>query len=197
MLPPRRMLHPLCMYLPLRVLPPHRVSPVVVIRRCQWVVVLGVCGFLWCWAPVAIRGWWCCHVVVSWSGGEASSSSSMGWLLTIPQRPCQRWACLLSDRRPGAANEVSEVGGDDDGVVTHIPQHPQHVRGVGALLVHYRARTVILGLQTRLVRWGVMMTGGRSPSPAPSHVRGMGAPPVHCPACTFVRCVERHADEGR
>ena len=86
-------------------------SRVVVVPCCQWVVVLGVCGFLWCRAPVAICGWWCGHVVVSWLGGEASSLSSMGWPLTFPQRPCQRWARLLSDRRPGAANEVSEVGG--------------------------------------------------------------------------------------
>ena len=169
---------------------------VVVVPRCQWVVVLGVCGFSWCRAPMAIHGWWCGHVVVSWSGGEASSSSSMGWPLTIPQRPCQRWARLLSDRHPGAANEVSEVGGDDDGVVTHIPQRPRHVRGMGAPLVHYRARTVVLGLQTRLVRWGVMTTGGRSPSPAPSHVRGMGALPVRCRACTCVCCIEGHADGG-
>ena len=121
----------------------------------------------------------------------------MGWPLTIPQRPCQRWARLLTDRRPGAANEVSEVGGDDDGVATHTPLRPRHVRGVGAPLVRYGACTVVLGLQTRLVRWGAMTTGGRSPSPAPSHVRGMGAPPVRSPACTFVRCVERRADEGR
>ena len=52
-------------------------SRVIVVSRCQWVVVLGVCGFSWCRAPVAIRGWWCGHVVVLWSGGEASSSSSV------------------------------------------------------------------------------------------------------------------------
>ena len=172
-------------------------SHVIVVPRCQWVVVLGVCGFSWCQAPVAICGWWCGHVVVSWSGGEALLSSSMGWPLTFPQRPCQRWARLLSDRRPGAANEVSEVGGDDDGAVTHIPQRPRHVRGVGAPLVCYRARTVVLGLQTRLVRWGVMTTGGRSPSPAPSHVRGMGVPPVRCRAWTSVCCIEGRADGGR
>ena len=88
-------------------------------------------------------------------------------------------------------------GGDDHGVATHIPQRPRHICGVGALLVCYRACTVVLGLQTRLVRWGAMTTGGCSPSPAPSHVRGMGAPPVRSPACTFVGCVERRADEGR
>ena len=155
-------------------------SHVIVVPRCQWVVVLGVCGFLWCRAPMAIRSWWCGHVIVSWSGGEASSSSSMGWPLTIPQRPCQRWARLPSDCCPGAANEVSEVGGDDD----------------RALLVRYRDRTVVLGLQMRLVRWGVMTTGDCSPSPAPSHVRGMGAPPVCCHACTCICCIEGRADGG-
>ena len=187
----------------LRVASPSRVGSHVACLRVS-LSSRAVNGW-WCWVfaasrgagpPVAIRGWWCGHVVVSGSGGEALSSSSMGWPLTIPQHPCQCWARLLSDGRPGAANEVSEVGGDDDGVVTHIPQRPRHVRGVGAPLVCYRARTVVLGLQTRLVRWGVMTTGGRSPSPAPSHVRGMGAPPVRCRACTCVCCIEGRADGG-
>ena len=208
--PPCHVLPPLRMSLPLHVLPPHHVLPrmsslftchlsshIIVVRCCQWVVVLGVCGFSWCRGPVAIRGWWCGHVIVSWSGDEALSSSSMGWPLTIPQRPCQRWARLLSDHRPGAANEVSEVGGDDDGVVTHIPQRPCHVRGVGTPCIRYRACTVVLGLQTRLVRLGAMTTGGCSPSPAPSHVCGMGTLPIRCPTYTFIHCIERHVDGGR
>ena len=138
----------------------HVALRAIVIRRCQWVMVLGVWGFSWCRAPMAIRGWWCGDIVVSWSGGEVSSSLSMGWPLTIPQCPCQLWACLLSDRRPGAANEVSEVGGNDNGVATHLPQRPRHIHGMGAPLVCYRACTVVLGLQTRLVRWGAMTTGG-------------------------------------
>ena len=58
-------------------------------------------------------------VVVGWRGVVVVVH---GWPLTIRQRPCQLWARLLSDRRPGAANEVSEVGGEDDGVATHLPQ---------------------------------------------------------------------------
>ena len=131
---------------------------------------------------MAIRGWWCGHVIVLWSGGEASSSSSMGWRLTIPQYPCWRWACFLSDHRPGAVNEVSEVGGDDDGVATHIPQRPHHVRGVGAPHVHYRACTVILGLQTRLVRWGVDDDGWplTFPSAQPRTWHGRSARSLPC-----------------
>ena len=90
-------------------------SCVVVVPRCQWVVVLDVCGFSWCRAPVAIRGWWCGHVVVSWSGGEASSSSSMG------------------GRSPFASAHASS------GLVCYP--------------------TVVLGLQTRSVRWGAMKMG--------------------------------------
>ena len=155
----------------------------------------------------AVNGWWCWVFAPSrgarppWpfvAGGVVMSlCRGQGWPLTFPQRPCQRWARLLYDRHPGAANEVSEVGGDDDGVVTHIPQHPRHVRGVGTPLIRYRARTVVLGLQTRLVRWGVMTMGGCSPSPAPSHVCGMGASPVRCRACTCICCIEGCADGGR
>ena len=137
-----------------RVACPSRVaSRVVVVPCCQWVVVLGVCGFSWCRAPVAIHGWWCGHVVVSWSGGEASSSSSMGCRSPFP-------------------SAYASAG-----------------------LVCYP--TVVLGLQTRLVRWRVMTTGSRSPSSAPSHVRGMGAPPVRCCACTCICCIEGRADGGR
>ena len=182
--------------LPLCVSPPHRVSPVIVVWHCQWVVVLGVCGFSWCRAPMAIHGWWCGHIVVSWSGGEGSSSSSMGWPLTIPQCPCQRWAHLLSDCRPGAANKVSEVGGGMMGWPLTFPSAHITVRDMGAPLVRYQGCTVVLGLQMRLVRWGAMRMGGRSPSPAPSHIHGMGTLPVRCPACTFIRCIERHVDEG-
>ena len=96
-------------------------SHVIVIWCCQWMMVLGVCGFSWCQAPMVICGWWCGHIVVSWSGGEVSLSLSMGWLLTIPQRPCQHWAHLLSDCCPGAANKVSEVGAMTTGCSLTFP----------------------------------------------------------------------------
>ena len=41
----------------------------VVVQRCQWVVVLGICSCSLCWAFVTIHAWWCGHSVVSWSGG--------------------------------------------------------------------------------------------------------------------------------
>ena len=66
----------------------------------------------WCWVFAASRGGWCGHVVVvvSWSGGEASSSSSMG--------------C----RSPFPSAHAST------GLICYL--------------------TVVLGLQTRSVRWG-------------------------------------------
>ena len=118
-------------------------SHVVVVWRCQWVVVLGVWGFVVWSRRCVVVGWWGIVVVVHVVAAQHSPAP-------MPAR-----GSFAIRRRPGAANEVSEVGGDDDRVATHIPQRPRHVRGVGAPLVRYRACTVVLGLQTRLVRWGV------------------------------------------
>ena len=130
----------------------------------------------------AVSGWWCWAFAAAHGAGP--SSLSMGWPthhspVSMRRTWCGHSSCLLSGVHchPGAANKVSEGGGgDDDRVAAHIPQHPHHVHGMGAPLVCYPACTVVLGLQKRLVRWGVMTTGGHSPSPAPHLFAALVAP---------------------
>ena len=76
-------------------------SRLVAVSRCQWVVVLGVCGCWWCWALVAIRGWWCGDGVVSWSGGVVvvvhwvARSPYVAWALSSFAIRCapSSWGC--------------------------------------------------------------------------------------------------------
>ena len=81
----------------------HRVCPsrLIAMSHCQWVVVLGVCGCSWCWALVAIHGWWCGHSIVLWSGGVVvlvhgvACSPYMAWVLGSSAIRCapSSWGC--------------------------------------------------------------------------------------------------------
>ena len=64
---------------------------------------------------------------------------------------------------------------------------PLTVRGMGARLVCYPVCTIVLGLQTRLVKWGGNDDRLAAHIPQhPHHIRGVGAPLIRYPACTIV-----------
>ena len=176
-------------------------SPVALCVTCLHVSLSsGAVNGWWYWVFAAAHGagpsspFMAGGVVTALCHGQVvSSSSSMGWPThhSPASMPCMwhgRSAHLLSGvhHHPGAANKVSEVGGNDNRVAAHIPQCPHHVRGMGALLVHYPACIIVLGLQTRLVRWGGNDDGWPLTFP--------GAPPHTwhgCSAC-LLPCLHLH-----
>ena len=161
----------------------------------------------------AVNGWWCWVFAAShgagppwpFMAGGVVTSLCHGWVVRrhrchpwgghspFPSTHARAWLVCYPTIVLGLQTRSVRWGAMTMGWPLTFPS--AHIPYVAWAL--YPACTVILGLQTRLVRWGVMTTGGRSLSQAPSHVCGMGTPPVCCPACTFVHCIERHANEGR
>ena len=103
-----------------------------------------------------------------------------------PRRHVNGWWCWALAAARGAGPSSPFVAG---GVVTVLCRRsrpwggPLTVRGVGARLVCYPVCTVVLGLQTRLVKWGGDDDRVAAHIPQrPHHIRGVGAPchPLSC-----------------